>query len=219
VVAEQTVADEAGFVLTLRTTTAKATTGSALLIAGGDPARTTVEANKPGGTGALIEALTIRGQAGTIASSGFGATLAWIEDGVPYSVSGGNLNREQIIEFAEALETVDLNIWRQRAATANGHADDAIDTGERATRLLALQAAQDKLYPNPACLTFAFEQLDVATFDIAVREKQDEPCGGDPGTAPVIDRYRVVGDGTILWLNERGEYVAYQYARAARQHS
>jgi hypothetical protein len=109
VVAEQTIADEAGFVLTLRTTTAKATPGSALLIAGGDPARTTVEANKRGGTGALIEALTIRGQAGTIASSGFGATLAWIEDGVPYSVSGGNLNREQIIAFAEALETVDLS--------------------------------------------------------------------------------------------------------------
>jgi hypothetical protein len=41
------------------------------------------------------------------------------------------------------------------------------------------------------CVTFDTEETTRIYFEIAVREKHNKKCGGDPDTSPVIDRYRV----------------------------
>ena len=41
------------------------------------------------------------------------------------------------------------------------------------------------------CVTFETEETTRIYFEIAVREKHNTKCGGDPETSPVIDRYRV----------------------------
>ncbi|HEY3230273.1 MAG TPA: DUF4367 domain-containing protein, partial [Roseiflexaceae bacterium] len=116
---EQSIADTAGFFLRLHAADTPATPGSIILIAGGEPARDAVQSNilNKGG-GALIEPVTVRGQSGTIATSGFGYTVSWTKDGYPYMVSGGNLDREQIIAFANALTSVDLATWQARVTAA-----------------------------------------------------------------------------------------------------
>lgn len=53
------------------------------------------------------------------------------------------------------------------------------------------QIEKDRLYPRMDCLQFVPEDKDVETISFAVREIHSETCGGDPDTAPVVDRYRV----------------------------
>lgn len=48
-------------------------------------------------------------------------------------------------------------------------------------------------------------------FDIALRENHTPETGGDPVTAPVIDRFRVYRGGEILYFNPvAGMYVPYE---------
>ena len=41
------------------------------------------------------------------------------------------------------------------------------------------------------CVTFDTEETTRIYFQVALREKHNTKCGGDPDTSPVIDRYRV----------------------------
>lgn len=52
------------------------------------------------------------------------------------------------------------------------------------------------------CVTFDTEETTRIYFQVALREKHDKKCGGDPDTSPVIDRYRVgKASGRIEWYN------------------
>ncbi len=116
---DQTSADAAGFVLYLRPADAPAGPDHDLIIAGGAPAQATVAENvvDPNAQGAIIEPITVRGQTGTIASGGFGYTVAWTEQGQPYYVLAHG-DREAIVAFIDALTVVDLATWQQRVAAA-----------------------------------------------------------------------------------------------------
>ena len=41
------------------------------------------------------------------------------------------------------------------------------------------------------CVSFGTEEKTNAFFEFALRENHSPKCGGDPDTAPVVDRYRV----------------------------
>ncbi len=48
-------------------------------------------------------------------------------------------------------------------------------------------------------------------FDITFRENHEIGGVGDPNTAPVIDRFRVYRDGTILWFSPLpGMYIPWE---------
>lgn len=50
------------------------------------------------------------------------------------------------------------------------------------------------------CVTFDTENTTRTYFEVALREKHNAKCGGDPETSPVIDRYRVNrASGKIEW--------------------
>lgn len=52
------------------------------------------------------------------------------------------------------------------------------------------------------CVTFDSEETTRIYFQVALREKHNKKCGGDPDTSPVIDRYRVNrASGKIEWYN------------------
>jgi uncharacterized protein YdhG (YjbR/CyaY superfamily) len=70
-------------------------------------------------------------------------------------------------------------------------------------QLLQRVQAENRYYWVPmTCLSFYVEQCDRAGAHIAVREVHDKVCGGDPETAPVIDRFQVLRKtGTIRVYN------------------
>lgn len=79
---------------------------------------------------------------------------------------------------------------------------------------------QEAVYaePFPENAMFIIEDEDSTTcsssfdhfFDIAIRENHTAETGGDPNTAPVIDRFRVYIDGTILWWSPLpGMYIPF----------
>ena len=52
------------------------------------------------------------------------------------------------------------------------------------------------------CVTFDTEETTRIYYQVALREKHNKKCGGDPDTSPVIDRYRVgKASGKIEWYN------------------
>jgi hypothetical protein len=63
----------------------------------------------------------------------------------------------------------------------------------QALTLLSNAIERDAVYAPMAraCMTFVVEVRAEAAFEIAVREKHGGRCGGDPATAPVLDRFRV----------------------------
>jgi hypothetical protein len=111
-------ASPTGFTLALRRADVESTVET-MLIAGGEPAASTVRENvaDPNATGALIKPITVRGQNGTWASGGFGATYAWVENGVPYYVVSFDPEPASL-DFINSLETVDLETWQARVAAA-----------------------------------------------------------------------------------------------------
>jgi len=73
--------------------------------------------------------------------------------------------------------------------------------------------------PFPEHVMFIVENEDSTTcsgsfdhyFDITLREVHTPETGGDPNTAPVIDRFRVYIDGPILWWSPLpGMYVPWE---------
>ncbi|HST30170.1 MAG TPA: hypothetical protein VLK27_04965 [Chthoniobacterales bacterium] len=65
---------------------------------------------------------------------------------------------------------------------------------DAAINLLLQTLERDHVYAKRIslnCVTFDTEDTTRTYFEIALREKHDAKCGGDPDTNPVIDRYRV----------------------------
>jgi hypothetical protein len=63
-----------------------------------------------------------------------------------------------------------------------------------ATNVLFRTLQRDHVYDKRIsldCVSFDTENTTRTYFEIALREKHDKKCGGDPDISPVIDRYRV----------------------------
>lgn len=61
------------------------------------------------------------------------------------------------------------------------------------------------------CLGFETEEVSDSTIDIAIREIHQDKCPGDPETAPIVDRFRILRlSKTLLWYNViEGDFVDY----------
>jgi len=67
-------------------------------------------------------------------------------------------------------------------------------TEDAALNLLLRMIKEDHVYDKRIsldCVTFDTEETTRIYFQIALREKHNTKCGGDPDLSPVIDRYRV----------------------------
>ncbi|NTW02151.1 MAG: hypothetical protein HGA19_12835 [Oscillochloris sp.] len=98
-------------------------------------------------------------------------------------------------------------------------ATSPIASDEEAIDVLVKKVKQDGIYKDGTsldCLSFMVESADESGFDIAVQEKHGDACPGDPAVAPVVDRFHVKHDGTILWLDTTGEYVDYEQMKHER---
>ncbi|NTV65449.1 MAG: hypothetical protein HGA65_18205 [Oscillochloris sp.] len=95
----------------------------------------------------------------------------------------------------------------------------SVVSDEQAIEILAKRVEQDGLYKDwnsLQCLSFMVEAADEEGYDLAINENHGGECPGDPSVAPVVDRFRVKSDGTILWLDSSGTYVDYEQAKRER---
>lgn len=88
-----------------------------------------------------------------------------------------------------------------RSGVAPGcHGDE-----DAAVSRLAARVRREHLYADwskPGCLDFFVDACTAKTVDVSLHEKHDARCGGDPGTWPRVDSFRVWRHGTrIDWLN------------------
>ena len=97
---------------------------------------------------------------------------------------------------------------------SNVHASKQL-TEQQALNILAELIKKDKLYNKRfslECLIFATEKTK-ENIDVAIHEKHDGKCPGDPNTSPVVDRFRI--DRTtkeIEWFDVlNSEFVPYKY--------
>jgi hypothetical protein len=76
-------------------------------------------------------------------------------------------------------------------------------TEDAAVNLLLQTLKHDHVYDKRIsldCVTFDTDETTRIYFEIALREKHNAKCGGDPDTNPVVDRYRVNrASGKIEW--------------------
>jgi hypothetical protein len=91
-------------------------------------------------------------------------------------------------------------------------------TEDAALNLLLDTLKHDRVYAKRIsldCISFETEETTRTYFEIAVREKHDAKCGGDPETSPVIDRYRINrASGKIEWNDAVNEaWLPYDPAR------
>ena len=96
---------------------------------------------------------------------------------------------------------------------SNVHASKQL-TEQQALSILAELIKKDKLYNKRfslECLIFATEEKTKENIDVAIHEKHDGKCPGDPNTSPVVDRFRI--DRTtkeIEWFDVlNAEFVPY----------
>jgi len=92
-------------------------------------------------------------------------------------------------------------------------APQPVETIERAVDLVATRVVP--IYRRifkPECVTLMAEGEINLHFDVAIREKHDEKCGGDPATASIVDRFRVLrGTSTVQWYDPvNGEYLPFE---------
>lgn len=91
-----------------------------------------------------------------------------------------------------------LALTGQLSARAHPLDEDA------ALALLVRTLKHDKVYARRIsldCVTYGTEETTAAYFQFVLRENHTAPCGGDPETSPVVDRYRVRrASGKIEWL-------------------
>ena len=75
---------------------------------------------------------------------------------------------------------------------------------DSALNLLLRTLEHDNVYKERIsldCVSFGTEEKTNASFQFVLRENHTAPCGGDPQTSPVVDRYRVYRtSGKIEWL-------------------
>lgn len=76
---------------------------------------------------------------------------------------------------------------------------------DAALSLLLRTLKHDHVYAHRIsldCVTFVTEEKTDTYFQFVLRENHTAPCGGDPETSPVVDRYRVYrASGKIEWLD------------------
>ena len=79
---------------------------------------------------------------------------------------------------------------------------------DAALSLLLRTLKHDRVYARRIsldCVTFVTEEKTDAYFQFVLRENHTAPCGGDPETSPVVDRYRIYrASGKIEWLEPVG---------------
>src|SRR5256885_14325923 len=85
-----------------------------------------------------------------------------------------------------------------------GHAGSKLKhplTEDDAINLLLETLKRDHVYDKRIsldCVTFGTDETTRTYYEIALREKHNSKCGGDPDFTPVVDRYRVNrGSGRI----------------------
>ena len=78
-------------------------------------------------------------------------------------------------------------------------------TEDAALNILLHKLEQDHVYAKRIsldCVTFDTEETTRTYFQVALREKHNKKCGGDPDITPVIDRYRVNrASGKLDWYD------------------
>jgi hypothetical protein len=79
---------------------------------------------------------------------------------------------------------------------------------DAALSLLLRTLKHDRVYTRSMsldCITFVTEEKTDAYFQFVLRENHTAPCGGDPETSTVVDRYRIYrASGKIEWLEPVG---------------
>ena len=89
---------------------------------------------------------------------------------------------------------------------------------DAALGLLLRTLKHDRVYAHRIsldCVTFATEEKTDAYFQFVLRENHTVPCGGDPETSPIVDRYRIDrASGKIEWLETvEGNWQRYNPAQ------
>jgi len=89
---------------------------------------------------------------------------------------------------------------------------------DAALSLLLRTLKHDRVYARRIsldCVTFVTEEKTDAYFQFVLRENHTAPCGGDPETSPVVDRYRIyAASGKIKWLEPvEGNWQRYNPAQ------
>ena len=107
------------------------------------------------------------------------------------------------------------------AALTVAAAPPKVTPAERAVQVLRDRLVKDRPFSvSPECLSYVTEAATPRHVTIAVRERHGGTCGGDPDTAPVIDRFRVEpASGRIEFLDVvEDEWRAYaEYRKPARR--
>jgi len=104
--------------------------------------------------------------------------------------------------FVAGAVTLALVLGMTGTVAARGH-----PLNEDASLALLVRALKDdKVYARRIsldCVTYNTEETTAAYFQFVLRENHTPPCGGDPETSPVVDRYRVYrASGKIQWLDK-----------------
>ena len=91
-------------------------------------------------------------------------------------------------------------------------------TEDAALNILLHKLEHDHVYTKRIsldCVTFDTEETTRTYFQVALREKHDKKCGGDPDTSPVIDRYRVNrASGKLDWYDAASDnWQPYDHAK------
>jgi len=94
-------------------------------------------------------------------------------------------------------------------------------TEQQALDVVMAKVQKDKLYDSwttISCLSFLVEEKTKVYINIAIREKHDGKCEGDPNTSPIVDRFRVHRmTKRIQWYEPaEGEYHPYRAVLKAR---
>jgi hypothetical protein len=92
---------------------------------------------------------------------------------------------------------------------------------QQALDIVAARVQKDHLYDSwttASCLTFLVEEKTKDYIDIAIREKHEGKCEGDPNTSPIVDRFRVHRmTKRIKWYEPaEGEFHPYRAVLKAR---
>ncbi len=91
------------------------------------------------------------------------------------------------------------------AATPVARAPGCHGTEDAATARLMARVRRERLYESWAkrdCLQYFLDRCTARTVDISLHEDHAARCGGDPGTSPRVDSFRVYRRGKrIDWYN------------------
>ena len=97
------------------------------------------------------------------------------------------MNKDALAKIVVAVAFL-WPLFTQAGSNARGLNEDA------AINALLRALQRDHVYDKRIsldCVTFDTEDTTRTYFEIALREKHNKKCGGDPETSPVVDRYRV----------------------------